>query len=146
MTSRRSCLLASLMACLGLVSACRTSQPAGPDSDEAHRFIETAEKRLDALFKKSARAAWVQNNFITVDTQQIAADAQSDLAAAVSELARGARRFEGLQLPEDDARKLKLLKLQRAGKSAQAADAFLRGFALAAGTVLAPPAVVPLPT
>ena len=41
---------------------------------------------------------------------------------------------------------LKLLKLQRAGKSAQSADAFLRGFALAAGSVLAPPAVVPLPT
>jgi methionyl-tRNA formyltransferase len=41
---------------------------------------------------------------------------------------------------------LKLLKLQRAGKSAQSADAFLRGFALAAGTVLAPPAVVSLPT
>jgi methionyl-tRNA formyltransferase len=41
---------------------------------------------------------------------------------------------------------LKLLKLQRAGKSAQSADAFLRGFALPAGTVLAPPAVVPLPT
>jgi methionyl-tRNA formyltransferase len=41
---------------------------------------------------------------------------------------------------------LKLLKLQRAGKSAQSANAFLRGFALAAGTVLAPPAVIPLPT
>ncbi|MEA2805084.1 MAG: methionyl-tRNA formyltransferase, partial [Rhodospirillaceae bacterium] len=41
---------------------------------------------------------------------------------------------------------LKLLKLQRAGKSAQSADAFLRGFAMAAGTVLSPPAVVPLPT
>ena len=41
---------------------------------------------------------------------------------------------------------LKLVKLQRAGKSAQSADAFLRGFALAAGTVLPPPAVVPLPT
>jgi methionyl-tRNA formyltransferase len=41
---------------------------------------------------------------------------------------------------------LKLLKLQRAGKSAQAADAFLRGFNLPAGTVLPPPAVVPLPT
>ena len=40
----------------------------------------------------------------------------------------------------------RLLKLQRAGKSAQSADAFLRGFALPAGTVLAPPAVVPLPT
>ncbi|MBL6615710.1 MAG: methionyl-tRNA formyltransferase [Reyranella sp.] len=40
---------------------------------------------------------------------------------------------------------LKLLRLQRAGKAAQPADAFLRGFALAAGTVLAPPTVVPLP-
>ena len=41
---------------------------------------------------------------------------------------------------------LKLLKLQRPGKSAQSADAFLRGFALDAGTVLASPAVVRLPT
>ena len=41
---------------------------------------------------------------------------------------------------------LKLLKLQRPGKSAQPADAFLRGFALDAGTVLAFPAVVRLPT
>ncbi|ODT99656.1 MAG: methionyl-tRNA formyltransferase [Rhodospirillales bacterium SCN 65-16] len=40
---------------------------------------------------------------------------------------------------------LKLLKLQRPGKSAQSADAFLRGFALGAGTVLASPAVVRLP-
>ena len=41
---------------------------------------------------------------------------------------------------------LKLLKLQRPGKVATLADAFLRGFALGPGTVLAPPAVVPLPT
>ena len=46
--------------------------------------------------------------------ERIAADAQSDLAAAVTELALGARRFEGLQLPDEDARKLKLIKLQLA--------------------------------
>jgi methionyl-tRNA formyltransferase len=40
---------------------------------------------------------------------------------------------------------LRLLKLQRPGKSAQAADAFLRGFALPAGTVLPSPAVLSLP-
>ena len=40
---------------------------------------------------------------------------------------------------------LKLLKLQRPGKSAQSADAFLRGFALDAGTVLSPPAVLTIP-
>jgi methionyl-tRNA formyltransferase len=40
---------------------------------------------------------------------------------------------------------LRLLKLQRPGKAAQAADAFLRGFALPAGTVLPSPTVVSLP-
>jgi methionyl-tRNA formyltransferase len=40
---------------------------------------------------------------------------------------------------------LKLLRLQRPGKSAVAADAFLRGFSLPAGTVLPFPAVVSLP-
>lgn len=39
---------------------------------------------------------------------------------------------------------LRLLKLQRSGKSAQPADAFLRGFAMAAGTILPSPTVVPL--
>ena len=41
---------------------------------------------------------------------------------------------------------LKLLKLQRPGKSAVAADAFLRGFNLPPGTVLPSPAVVSLQT
>ena len=41
---------------------------------------------------------------------------------------------------------LKLLKLQRPGKAAVAADAFLRGFTLKSGTVLPSPAVVTLPT
>jgi len=40
---------------------------------------------------------------------------------------------------------LRLLKLQRPGKAAQSADAFLRGFALAAGTVLPSPEVLSLP-
>jgi methionyl-tRNA formyltransferase len=40
---------------------------------------------------------------------------------------------------------MKLVKLQRPGKAAQAADAFLRGFALPAGTVLPVPSIVPLP-
>jgi methionyl-tRNA formyltransferase len=40
---------------------------------------------------------------------------------------------------------LKLLTLQRPGKAALAADAFLRGFNLPAGTVLPSPAVVSLP-
>jgi len=40
---------------------------------------------------------------------------------------------------------LRLLKLQRPGKAPQAAEAFLRGFALPAGTVLPSPAALSLP-
>ncbi|MFO1083997.1 MAG: methionyl-tRNA formyltransferase [Reyranellaceae bacterium] len=40
---------------------------------------------------------------------------------------------------------LKLLTLQRAGKTAQPADSFLRGFSLRPGTVLPPPAAAMLP-
>ncbi len=99
-----------------LTSGCRGRDAAAPTPtlDEAHQYVEAAEKRLEVLGKKASRAAWVQNNFITVDTERIAADAQSDVAAAVTELALGARRFEGLQLPDGDARKLKLVKLQLA--------------------------------
>ena len=106
--------LRPLVMCCVLVCAfalgCR-SDTSAPTVDEAHRFVEAAEAQLQILGNNAGRAGWVQNNFITVDTQKIAADAQSNLAAAVSEIARGARRFEGLSLPAEDARKLKLLKL-----------------------------------
>jgi peptidyl-dipeptidase A len=95
-----------------LLLGCQRGGDAGPPTaDEAHRFIEAAQARLQTLGNNASRAGWVQSNFITDDTQQIAADAQSEIAAAVSELARAARRFEQLELPYEDARKLRLLKL-----------------------------------
>jgi methionyl-tRNA formyltransferase len=51
---------------------------------------------------------------------------------------------DGLPIVACGSGGLKLLKLQRAGKAAQPADAFLRGFTLP--EVLPAPAVVPLPT
>lgn len=114
MTKARRLLLALCTIAGSITPGCQRGGTDGapPDAQEARQFIEAAEKRLEILGKKASRAGWVRNNFITVDTQKIAADAQSDFAAAVSELARGARRFEGLALPDEDARKLTLLKLQ----------------------------------
>src|SRR5258708_3795356 len=77
---------------------------------EAGRFADEAEKRLFDLQVKASRASWVQENFITDDTEQVAADANEALDAAATELAGKARRFDGLKLPEGVARKLKLLK------------------------------------
>src|SRR5258706_11036502 len=83
---------------------------AGATVAEAHRFIVAAEKQVFDLNNKSSRASWVQENFITDDTENISADAQKEVLAVSTDLAMKARRFEGLKLPPLDARKFLLLK------------------------------------
>ncbi|TMD02578.1 MAG: hypothetical protein E6J01_17650, partial [Chloroflexi bacterium] len=85
-------------------------KPVGSAAGDARTFIETAERRLQDLSIRVDRADWVQQNFITTDTEEMAAHAKEDLIAAVMEYARQARRFERLKLPDDVARKLALLK------------------------------------
>jgi peptidyl-dipeptidase A len=83
---------------------------AAPTVDDARRFVEAAEARLMDLGVQSSRASWVHETFITDDTEEISADAAQALQAATAELAAQARKFDGLKLPEDVARKLMLLK------------------------------------
>ena len=82
-----------------------------PTVEEARAFVESAEQRLLDLSTKAGRAAWVQANFITDDTERIASDLNKDLIAAAMELAKAATRFDGLTLPPELARKMKLIKL-----------------------------------
>jgi len=84
---------------------------AAPTVAEARAFVDAAEKRLRELDLKAARAAWVQANFITDDTEAMVADAAKEWSAAITELAKKSRRFEGLKLPADVKRKLWLLKI-----------------------------------
>ena len=96
----------------GLI-ACRKADPdqQRPSTADAQAFVESAEKRMLDLWIRSDRASWVQNNFITDDTERIAAQAQKDVIAATTELAVSATRFDTMDLTYDVARKLKLLKL-----------------------------------
>jgi peptidyl-dipeptidase A len=82
-----------------------------PTAAEAEQFMNQAEARLNELTVKGARAAWVQQNFITDDTQALSADAQDQLTGATTELIEQAKRFDGLSLPPDLARKFMLLRL-----------------------------------
>ena len=87
------------------------AKQAPPTVEEARRFTTDAETRLLDLLVKGQRAEWVHETFITDDTEQMAAEADQNIKAAVSELAAQSRRYDGMQLPEDTARKLKLIKL-----------------------------------
>jgi peptidyl-dipeptidase A len=78
---------------------------------EAQAFMKNAEAQLEDLTIRASRASWVQENFITDDTETMSAQANERLTAVVTQLALDARRFEGLKLPPDLARKFLLLKL-----------------------------------
>ncbi|MCI0602629.1 M2 family metallopeptidase [bacterium] len=83
---------------------------AAQSTEEAIRFIEKAEAQLLEETIASDRAAWVQANFITYDTQFISAAAEERLSLAGVELAKEATRFDKLQLEPELRRRLDLLK------------------------------------
>jgi len=79
--------------------------------EDARKFLDEAQKKLLVLSVAGQRANWVQQNFITDDTEQLAADANRDLTAAAVDMALEAQKFRGLQLPSETARQLELLRL-----------------------------------
>ena len=103
---KRSLVIAGTLA-LGIGACAGESDPTVSD---ARVFVEAAEARLLDLWRTAGRASWVQSNFITEDTNGMAAAANADVMAATTELASAAARLSELVLPEDLDRKLLRLK------------------------------------
>jgi peptidyl-dipeptidase A len=100
----------------GLFASCaKTGGPVTPNAKgtrvEAEKFIKDAEESLFDLTLKYSRADWVKSTFITDDTEALSADANNALIAATTGFAEQSKRFDGLDLSPDTARKIKLLKL-----------------------------------
>ena len=101
-------VLAFLFLCTALVSA-QTSPK--PTVAEAEQFMNQAETQLKDLTVKASRGGWVEENFITDDTETIAADAGDELTAATTALTEKAKRYDGLKMPPELTRKFLLLRL-----------------------------------
>lgn len=103
-----------------LLSACgqpadkQAAAPSAPTVEEAASFVTRAEAELAEAREKGARIAWVQNTYITPDTLAIAADSNAAYSALVARLTAESKRFVGLDLPQDVARKLNLLRAETA--------------------------------
>jgi peptidyl-dipeptidase A len=100
----------------GLILLCAALGGAGsaapaPSIAEARSFLDQAEKQLLALLVESGRADWVKSTYITDDTETLAAAANQRLIDRNVKFAKQATRFDGVKLPADLARKMKLLKL-----------------------------------
>ena len=85
--------------------------PAAPTVEEAIRFVNEAEARLASMNVDAQRAAWVQQTYITEDTQILSAKENEKLINAGVELAKEAARFDNVNVPADTRRKLETIKL-----------------------------------
>ena len=120
MTFGRGAMLCGAVACLFpafMVSGAQTpstrsgATKAAGTTEEAKKYIENGEKELYDLGLKASRASWVEENFITDDTEKIAADANEVLNTVSAKYAKEAHRFDGLKLTPELARKRLLLEL-----------------------------------
>src|SRR5215471_14593066 len=84
---------------------------AAPTVAEAEAFMKKVEDELEDITVRAARAGWVQENFITDDTEVLSAQAQEKATAVTTKYALDARRFDNLKMPAELARKFMLLKL-----------------------------------
>jgi peptidyl-dipeptidase A len=102
------CTVALLVTSVAFPAAAQPASP--PTPAEAETFLTNAEGRLLQLFVEAGRADWVKLNFITEDTELLAAKANERAINAAVELAKQSVRFDKLALSEALARKMRLLK------------------------------------
>ncbi len=96
----------------GQAAAGSTPAPAGPPTvEEARAFLDKVDADLRDLWRARDEAGWVTATYITDDTQALAARNEQATAEYVTKTVRAAKRFEGMQLPDDLARKLLLLRV-----------------------------------
>jgi peptidyl-dipeptidase A len=103
---------AMTFAAAGLLVAPASAQPAPakPTVEEARQFLADASARLFDLTVETGRAQWVQETFITYDTEILAAKRNETVLNVGVDLAKKAARFDGVELPYDVRRQLDLLK------------------------------------
>ncbi len=99
---------------LALALIVLTALPAAaepPTVRDAEEFVAAAEAALFDSWIARERAAWVQENFITEDTDILASEASRREMELAVELAQRSTRFDDLELPYDVGRKLEKIKL-----------------------------------
>ena len=82
-----------------------------PTVASAKKFLEEVESRYFDLTNKAQRASWVEENFITDDTEQIAAEANQELNTFSAEMSKKAHEFDKLTLPPEICRPWSARKL-----------------------------------
>jgi peptidyl-dipeptidase A len=95
---------------LSIACAQTSSSGAAPSTADAKTFLDTANDTTLKLGIAQGEAGWVQQNFITDDTEAIAARANQAANDAGARFAKEATKFDHVEVPADERRMLNLLK------------------------------------
>lgn len=88
-----------------------SAAPAEPTVEDAKKFLADVDAELRRLWRWGQKTGWVKANFITVDTNDLAADAEEANMTYLAKVIPEAARFDKVQgLPPDVKRQLELLK------------------------------------
>ena len=108
---------AALLAALVALAAPKTGKPAAkpakPTAADAKAFFDQVDQDLRRLWVARDRAAWVNENFITDDTEFLAAQGEEATAEYFTRTIPQATRFDGMTLSPDVARMRDIFKLQQ---------------------------------
>lgn len=114
MKLRYGVALAAMVTALGsaawAVQDSEDGMTAEPTVEEALEFLADAEAELREFGEFGARTAWVQNNFITEDTNWLLERMSTQSTEMSVRLATEAARYADLDLPEDAERKIAALR------------------------------------
>ncbi len=115
-------LIPSLALALSL-AACATApapvaeveaSPPGPTAADAQAFVARVDAELKQIYTRVATAEWVKSTYITDDSENLAAWANEELMAYLSQAIADSRRFDGVEVDETTGRLLHLLRLSSA--------------------------------
>ena len=84
---------------------------APPNAAGAKAFLDTVSDTNFRLGNQASQAGWVQQTYITDDTEAISARANQAANEAGARFAKEAVRYDAVQVPPDQRRKLSLLKV-----------------------------------
>jgi peptidyl-dipeptidase A len=97
-------------ATLGCAQGPSSSSSAATPAD-AKAFLDHVNETMRKLGVQQGQAGWVQQTYITDDTEAIAAHANQEYIDAVARFAKEATKFDTVTVPADQRRQLTLLKV-----------------------------------
>src|SRR5215210_3227872 len=111
MTIKNLILAAACAATAGCAPSPASSAASSPaTAQDAKKFLDTVNDTTLRLGIEQAQAGWVQQTYITDDTEAIAARANQAANEALTRFAKEATKYDQVEVTPDERRQLTVLK------------------------------------